>query len=66
MSAISWREQVNFQWDDNEVHFVLDQHAYTVEFVKITVMIFITLGLCREREQRETDTETDRERERER
>ena len=28
-SAISWREQVNFQWDDDEVHFVLDQHAYS-------------------------------------
>ena len=26
-SAISWREQVNFQWDDDEVSFVLDQHA---------------------------------------
>jgi len=26
-SAISWREQVNFQRDDDEVHFVLDQHA---------------------------------------
>ena len=26
-SAISWREQVNFQWDDDEVHFVLDQYA---------------------------------------
>ena len=24
-SAISWREQVNFQWDDDEVHFVLDK-----------------------------------------
>ena len=23
-SAISWREQVNFQWDDNEICFVLD------------------------------------------
>ena len=22
-----WREQVNFQWDDDEVRFVLDQHA---------------------------------------
>ena len=21
------REQVNFKWDDDEVHFVLDQHA---------------------------------------
>jgi hypothetical protein len=26
-SAISWREQVNFQWDDDEVRIVLDQHA---------------------------------------
>jgi len=25
--AISWREQVNFQSDDNEVGFVLDQYA---------------------------------------
>jgi hypothetical protein len=25
-SAISWREQVKFQWDNDEVHFVLDQH----------------------------------------
>jgi hypothetical protein len=24
---MSWREQVNFQWDDDEVLFVLDQHA---------------------------------------
>ena len=26
-AAISWREQVNFQWNDDEVRFVLDQHA---------------------------------------
>jgi stringent starvation protein B len=26
-SAISWSEQVNFQWDDDEVRFVLDQHT---------------------------------------
>jgi hypothetical protein len=26
-SYISWREQVNFQLDDDEVCFVLDQHA---------------------------------------
>jgi hypothetical protein len=26
-SAISWREQVNFQCDDDEIRFVLDQHA---------------------------------------
>ena len=24
---MSWREQVNFQWDDDEVRFVLEQHA---------------------------------------
>jgi hypothetical protein len=24
---ISWREQVNFQWDDDEVRFALDQQA---------------------------------------
>jgi len=24
---ISWREQVNFQWDDDEGRFVLDQHS---------------------------------------
>ncbi len=26
-SAISWREQVNLQRDDDDVRFVLDQHA---------------------------------------
>jgi len=26
-SGISWREQVNFQRDDEDVCFVLDQHA---------------------------------------
>ena len=26
-SLILWREQVNYQWDDDEVRFVLDQHA---------------------------------------
>jgi len=25
--AILWQEQLNFQWDDDEVRFVLDQHA---------------------------------------
>jgi hypothetical protein len=25
--CISWREQVNFQWDDDEVRFLLHQHA---------------------------------------
>jgi hypothetical protein len=28
LSAISWREQVNLQLDDDDVRFVLDQHAY--------------------------------------
>ena len=31
LSAISWREQVNFQWDEDEdedeIRFVLDQQA---------------------------------------
>jgi hypothetical protein len=27
-SAIFQLKQVNFQWDDDEVHFVLDQYAY--------------------------------------
>ena len=26
-SAISWQEKVDFQWDDDEVSFGLDQHA---------------------------------------
>ena len=26
-SAISWREQNTFQWDDDEIRFVLAQHA---------------------------------------
>ena len=24
---MSWREQFNIEWDDDEVRFVLDQHA---------------------------------------
>jgi hypothetical protein len=27
-SAISGRKQVSFQWDDDEIRFVPDQHAY--------------------------------------
>ena len=26
-SALSWWEQVNFQWDDDEGHFVLDKQV---------------------------------------
>ena len=26
-SAISWREQVHFQWDGDDFRFVLDQYA---------------------------------------
>ena len=37
-SAISWREQVTFWWDDDDVHFVLDQHGeldfYSVKSMK--------------------------------
>ena len=25
---ISWKEQVTFRWDDDEVRFVLDQHIW--------------------------------------
>jgi len=25
--CISWWEQITLQWDDNDIHFVLDQHA---------------------------------------
>ena len=32
-SAISWREQVIFQWDDGEICFVLDQHIYWIFFI---------------------------------
>jgi hypothetical protein len=28
-SAISWREHINFQWDDDEICFLLDHHAYS-------------------------------------
>jgi len=27
LSAILWRDQVNVQWNDDEVRFVLDQYA---------------------------------------
>ena len=27
ISAISWREQITFRWDDNDIYFVLNQHA---------------------------------------
>ena len=27
-SGLSWRTQATFRWDDDDVHFVLDQHAY--------------------------------------
>jgi len=30
VSVISWREQANFQCDDDEVHFVLNQNALLV------------------------------------
>jgi len=37
-SAILWQEQVNCQWDDDEVRFVVDQHAefniYSVNSLK--------------------------------
>jgi hypothetical protein len=38
-SAISWREQVNFQWDGDEVRFVLDQHAYGWIFILLAQLL---------------------------
>ena len=32
----AWWEQVNFQWDDNEVCFVLDQHTLSWIFIVIS------------------------------
>jgi glutamine cyclotransferase len=26
-SSVTWREQVTFQWDNDDIYFVLDQHA---------------------------------------
>ena len=37
-SSISWREQVNFQRDDDEVRFVLDQHA-ALSLIFIVLMV---------------------------
>jgi hypothetical protein len=34
VSASSWWEQVTFQWDDDDVHFVLDQHFHSVNSLK--------------------------------
>jgi hypothetical protein len=35
LGPISSQEQVNFQWDDDKVHFVLDQHA-ELDFIVLT------------------------------
>jgi hypothetical protein len=37
-SATSWWEQVNFQWDDDEIRFVLDQHA-ELDFYRKNLLI---------------------------
>jgi hypothetical protein len=39
-AAVSWREEAIFQWDDDDdVHFVLDQHlvGFSVLSLKTTV-----------------------------
>jgi hypothetical protein len=41
LSAISWLEQVNFQGNDDEVRFVLDQHTETTVRCIIDKMIYI-------------------------
>jgi hypothetical protein len=33
-SDISWREHVNFQWDGDEVRFVLDKTCYSASSLK--------------------------------
>ena len=35
--TFQWREQVNFQRDDDEVRFVLDQHAYMCSWIFIVL-----------------------------
>jgi hypothetical protein len=34
-SAISWHEQVTFRRDDDDVHFILDQQAFTLIFIEL-------------------------------
>jgi hypothetical protein len=29
LSSIWWREQAKFQWDDDEIRFVLDQQSFS-------------------------------------
>jgi hypothetical protein len=41
VSAISWQEQVTFQWDD-DVHFVFDQHDQSLNPLS-TAMEAVTL-----------------------
>ena len=56
-TAISRPEQINFQWDDNEVRFVLDQHAefdmYSASSLKqqsvgrdVAPLGYIILNMC--------------------
>ena len=33
-SAISWREQINLHWDDDEVRFVLELDFYSANSLK--------------------------------
>ena len=33
-SAISWREQINFHWEDDEVRFVLELDFYSASSLK--------------------------------
>jgi hypothetical protein len=40
-SAMSWREQVNFQWDDDEVCFVLDQQSEDIHVAPLGHIILI-------------------------
>jgi hypothetical protein len=47
-SAILWREHVNFQWDGDQIHFVLDQQAwqdfYSIAILALTWCIFTLIS----------------------
>ena len=43
LHCISWWEEVNFQWDDDEVRFVLDQHI-ELDFHRANVLKQQSMG----------------------
>jgi hypothetical protein len=45
-SAISCREQVNYQWDDDEVRFILDQQAELFSYSASSLILFLLNAAC--------------------